>query len=147
MKILNYTLTLILSMGLMSCAIGPTAKLADGTLVTLGGDFATKSVSDARTAVLPNGTKLGWARNGHDYTGVLNNALTIGIPAVQLSKAIQSNNAVKIANGANATKVTLGAQKAAVDTARINATSGVQNQVVGKATETTVAPLVVSPIK
>lgn len=53
---------------LPSCEVLPTARLADGSIITGGATFLTKSTAKAVNIEHPNGLKLNYATTGHDET-------------------------------------------------------------------------------
>lgn len=125
MKIKTKLMALIATLSLASCALGPTAKMADGTVVTLGGDALVESTGDARQAVLPNGLNLSWVRKSTNQTGVAKyaaSAYMLGKTVDGALKTVQSNNAAKIAKSKDAVKIN-----------QANVTGAVDQAVVGKA--------------
>ncbi len=63
-------LPLILFLPLISCEVLPTAKLADGSIITGGGTIFAKSQSKSVTVTHPNGLAMTYSSTGHDETVV-----------------------------------------------------------------------------
>lgn len=91
-------LSLFVALSLVSCNIGPTVRMADGSLLTTGGSFLSESVADARSVAGPNGIKLNWVVKGKNETGVAKAGLaaytTVG-GLKEVGKAVASREATK----------------------------------------------------
>lgn len=102
-NLMKLIFALFVAGSLASCAIGPTAKLADGSMVTLGGSLATEASADARSLTMPNGFAMNWVRGNVNETKVLNTAImAVGTAAVAshaADTAISNNNVKNVAAG------------------------------------------------
>lgn len=134
-KLINNFSIAMIAMNLIACSVGPTAKLADGTMVTLGVDALTEGENDSRQATMPNGTKLSWVRGKYNQTSVaktgisayvLTKAIAGGVSAIRSNNATkvkvsQSDNALKTAQSDNALKTVQSNNATQVSTTSINA--------------------------
>lgn len=106
-KVIKSLFALFLAGSLASCAMGPTMKLADGSIVTLGGSLMTEASADARSANLPNGANMNWVRGNVNETSVAKAGLAayaVGVAASEATKTVVSNNGVKNVAAGEATK-------------------------------------------
>lgn len=111
--ILKLVMALAVSTLSVSCAVGPTVKLADGSIATLGGSVGTEATADARSLTMPNGMSLNWVRGNVNETAVLKTAIaTVGTVAVANAAVdkVVSDNGVKTVTAKELTK-----QKGAVE--------------------------------
>jgi hypothetical protein len=97
-KLINSIMAALFAASLASCAMGPTMKMADGSIVTLGGSLMTEASADARSAALANGTNLNWVRGNVNETAVAKTGLMMygtAVAMTEATKAVVSNNGVK----------------------------------------------------
>jgi hypothetical protein len=88
-----------------SCELGPTAMLADGSRVTLGGDLLAEGSGDARSANMPNGLKMKWVRSSYNETSVAKTAIgTWG--GVELGRSTEHSTNVANIEKTKQTKIT-----------------------------------------
>lgn len=139
-------LVMALSLGVLSlsCAMGPTVKLADGSVMTLGGSLMTEASADARSLVAPTGLALNWVRGNVNETAVAKTAImgatAVGV-AAETTKTIVSNNGVKNVAAGEATKQAKIAAEAKTAEELIKGAGGAEGlPVAGTGAGVTVAP-------
>lgn len=141
-KLSKSIMAMFFAISLVSCAVGPTAKLADGSLLTLGGSLMTEASADARSLTMPNGMAMNWVRGNVNETAVAKTAImgatAVGI-AAETTKTVISNNGVKNVAAKEATKQVGIKSAAEVDKAALIQTGG-------PAGSTTPSGLVTTPI-
>ncbi len=106
MKIKALLFTLFVGFTMISCSVGPTMKLADGSIYTLGGSAMSKSKNDLRSMTTPHG-EMKWVRQNSDETQVPKMAIgMIGTVAAinGAADAVNSNNALEATKSSNVLK-------------------------------------------
>ena len=112
MKTQNIFSTIALSILLASCSFGPTAKLADGSMITTGGSLLTSGQSDSRKAAHPNGLALSWDRVNYEETSVAKTGLGVWGSVEAIRSWVSVKNTTTLQNGKNLKTTTDGATAA-----------------------------------